>query len=413
MDKLNSKKDITFLTLICSIVYFVSYVSRINLGAVLVEVIHSGYAPRSTAALALTVCSITYGAGQLVSGYLGDKFKPHNIIFTGFLVTATVNILVGTIGNGSVLVLLWAINGFAQSLMWPPLVKIMASKLDSEAYKKACVKVSWGSSCGTIGVYLFAPLFIKVYDVRLVFIVSGVLAVLTGIVWKCIYDRYKPFAIRAIPSVSKTASEGTEKQSFEKMTSPVFVLLFGLMVAILMQGALRDGVTNWAPTYISEMFNLDSTVSILTGVILPVFSILSFSAVSFINRRLIKNEIVCAGAIFFVGALSAILLRFFGGQNVVVSLVLLALLVGSMHGVNLILVCMTPASFARFGKVSFISGMINSCTYVGAAVSTYGIAVFTEKRGWDMTIILWAVVALLGTGICLASSKGWKKLNSK
>ena len=42
--------------------------------------------------------------------------------------------------------LLWSINGFAQSLMWPPLVKIMATNLNSADYERACVRVSWGSS---------------------------------------------------------------------------------------------------------------------------------------------------------------------------------------------------------------------------------------------------------------------------
>ena len=179
------------------------------------------------------------------------------------------------------------------------------------------------------------------------------------------------------------------------------------MLAIMLQGSLRDGVTNWTPTYISEIFKLDSSVSILTGVILPIFSLLSFTFVSFINRKFIKNELTCAGVTFGVGAASAVLLLTLGSSNVAVSLLLLALLVGSMHGVNLILVCMIPAHFAKFGRVSFISGLINSCTYLGAAISTYGIAVFTDVFGWNKTIALWSVVAALGAIICIDFSKRW------
>ena len=80
-----------------------------------------------------------------------------------------------------------------------------------------------------------------------------------------------------------------------------------------------------------------------------------------------------------------------------------------MHGVNLILVCMIPHSFARFGKVSFISGLINSSTYIGAAISTYGIAVFTEEFGWNKTIVLWSVVAFVGAVICVSLGKKWTK----
>ena len=403
MTKLQNKKDISFFTLLCSVIYFMSYVSRINLSAVFVAVTESGYAAKDAVALALTVCSVTYGAGQLVSGFFGDKFKPHNLIFTGFIITALMNMAVGTIGGNSV-VLLWAVNGFAQSLMWPPLVKIMSEKLCEDDYKKAVVKVSWGSSCGTIAVYLLAPIIIKTLTVRFVFVISSVLAVVMSLVVKAAFDKNALFKVDNVIKGKVRVSEAGETKGFSKSAAALLALL---MLAILCQGALRDGVTNWTPTYISEIFNLDSSLSILTSVILPIFSVISFTFVSYINRKFVKNELVCAGVVFGIGAISGALLLLLGGKSVVAALVLLALLVGSMHGVNLILVCMTPAYFARYGKVSFVSGLINSSTYVGAAVSTYGIALFTESFGWNKTVVLWVGIALVGTAICIGISKAW------
>ena len=77
MNKLSSKRGVTFLALLCSSVYFISYISRINLSAVLVEVVASGFAPQTTAALALTACSITYGAGP--SPFFGGCCNQCNI----------------------------------------------------------------------------------------------------------------------------------------------------------------------------------------------------------------------------------------------------------------------------------------------------------------------------------------------
>lgn len=409
MSKLSNRREIGLFTLLCSVVYFSSYVSRINLGAVFVAVAESGYSSEKSVALALTLCSVTYGAGQLISGYLGDKFKPHNLILIGFLLTAAMNFSVGTVG-GNALVVLWAVNGFAQSLMWPPLVKIMSSNLTEDDYKKAVVKVSWGSSFGTIAVYLLAPVVVRFFEVRYVFIISSVLAIIMAIVVKTVMDKGKSLADDNKPSKASAKNEEGEKKGFSASSLSLLVLV---MLAILCQGALRDGVTNWTPTYISEIFRLDSSLSILTGVILPIFSVLSFSFVSFINRKLIKNELLCAGIVFGVGALSGVLLLLVGNVHFVVSLLLLALLVGSMHGVNLILVCMTPAYFGRYGKVSFVSGLINSSTYVGAAISTYGIALFTESFGWNKTIALWAGVAALGTLICVGIARRWTKFKAE
>ena len=245
---------------------------------------------------------------------------------------------------------------------------------------------------------------IKAFTVRFVFVISSVLAIIMSIIVKAVFDKSALFKVDNIVKGRVRSDEAGKSKDFSKQA---VVLLCLLMLAILCQGALRDGVTNWTPTYISEIFNLDSSLSILTSVILPVFSVLSFTFVSYINRKFVKNELVCAGVVFGVGAISGALLLLIGGKSVVLALVLLALLVGSMHGVNLILVCMTPAYFARYGKVSFVSGLINSSTYVGAAISTYGIALFTESFGWSKTVVLWVGIAFAGTVICMGISKAW------
>lgn len=70
---------------------------------------------------------------------------------------------------------------------------------------------------------------------------------------------------------------------------------------------------------------------------------------------------------------------------------------------------MLPPFFAKYGNVSTASGVINSCTYIGSAISTYGIAVLTENLGWNFTIGMWSIIALMGTVICFMCINGWKK----
>ena len=63
----------------------------------------------------------------------------------------------------------------------------------------------------------------------------------------------------------------------------------------------------------------------------------------------------------------------------------------------------------KFGKVSTISGILNSCTYVGSAASTYGIALISEKAGWNFTLLIWFIIALTGTVICFVAARPWTK----
>ena len=182
-----------------------------------------------------------------------------------------------------------------------------------------------------------------------------------------------------------------------------------IMVAIVLMGMLRDGATTWMPSYIADTYRLSNEISILTTVIIPIASTILFSIAAKLYATKIKNPMVCAGLFFGIGALSAAGLSLCGGTNAGLSIVLFALLIGCMHSVNLILVCMLPNFFQHTGKVSTVSGVLNSCTYIGSAISTYGIALLSDMLGWGATILIWLAIAICGTAICFAIKRSWQR----
>jgi len=77
--------------------------------------------------------------------------------------------------------------------------------------------------------------------------------------------------------------------------------------------------------------------------------------------------------------------------------------------VNTMLVSMVPIYFAPYGKSSTASGILNSSAYAGGAASAYGIGVLSESVGWDATIFIWFIIALLGAVACMAGKARWKR----
>ena len=182
------------------------------------------------------------------------------------------------------------------------------------------------------------------------------------------------------------------------------------MIAIILQGIVRDGVTTWMPSFIAETFKLSNEISILTGIVLPVFSILCFQATERLYDKKLKNPLTCSAVIFGTGSIAGVLLLILSAKNAAVSVFLSALLTGSMHGVNLMLISILPPLLADKGRVSAVSGILNTCTYVGSALSAYLIPVVTEASGsWSTTLLLWFLSAFIGTLICLFSIPSWKK----
>lgn len=386
------------LVLLFTMTYMISYMTRINYSAIISEMEYATGMSRSLLSMALTGSAVTYGIGQIISGVCGDKFSPKRLVCFGLVTTVLMNLLIPLCNGPYQMLVVWCVNGFAQAFMWPPIVKLMTTLLTDEEYKKASVTVSWGSSFGSIAIYLICPLLIALSGWRTVFIFSAVCGAVVIFIWN-----------RNCPDIEKE-HKVLVRNAAEKKKNMLFTpLMIFIMLAIVLQGMLRDGVTTWMPSYIAETYHLSSAVSILTGVVLPVFSIFCFQAAAILYRKKFQNPLLCAGVIFGAGVIASLALFIVSGKNAAFSVLFSALLTGCMHGVNLVLICMIPPFFQENGNVSTVSGILNSCTYVGSAISTYGIALISEIFSWRFTLLIWGIIAVLGTITCFACIRPWNK----
>lgn len=402
--KHTEKRRVPALVLLCMMVYFVSYLARLSYSAVMVEMIaEEGYS-KALVAIPLTGLSVTYGCGQLISGFLGDKLSPEKMIFSGLIVSAVMNLALPFADSIPLMTVIWCINGFAQAMMWPPIVKILTGHLSQYEYQKNVVYIGYGSSLGTIVIYLLAPLAITLSGWKTVFIFAALFAAVMAVVW-----RLTVYKAEGVLDCRKDAPKNTAPGG-EHFSRFAIVLLAIIVASVAMQGILRDGISAWMPTYITEVFKVDSTVSILTGIALPIFSMFIMWFSAFIYRKFIKNESLCAALFFGLCALSAGVLSLASSASAVLSVVMLMVANAATHGVNMMYTTMVVPNFARYGKTAFITGLINSATYVGSAVSMYGVAVITDAFGWSGTMISWLIVSVVGIVIALMSVKPLVKL---
>ncbi len=399
MAYIQERKKVNQIMFVFACCYMVSYITRINFGAVILEMATETGIAKSLLSLSVTGSFITYGTGQIISGICGDKFSPKKLLLFGLGVTTLMNLLIPLCSNAYYMLGVWCINGFAQAFMWPPMVRMMAILFSPEDYNRSIVRVNWGASIGTILVYLLAPLLISLFSWRAMFVFSAICGIVMMFAWQ-----------KTCPTVSNDAVFAKPKATSGGISGLFSPLLLIIMLSIVLMGMLRDGVTTWMPTYISETCNLGNKISILTGVILPIFTIISTNVSERLYTKKFSNPVLCSGVIFGIGSVASLVLYFLSGKNIaVLSVLFTALLTGSMHGVNLILIGMIPPYFSKSGNVSTASGILNSCVYIGSAISTYGIAVLSENMGWEKTLLVWFVIAALGTVICFACTKPWNK----
>ena len=143
-----------------------------------------------------------------------------------------------------------------------------------------------------------------------------------------------------------------------------------------------------------------------------ILTLIALEVFSYLYKKYFNNEVSCALFIFTLISLIILILLFTYDYNALISTILMALIIGSVHGINLMLVCHVPKRFKKYGNISTISGIINSFTYLGSAISTYGIALLVENNGWNLTILVWLIISILGLLSCFIAYKRWNKFYS-
>lgn len=394
MEKLTDKKAISRYIWLLSAAYMVSYLTRVNFGAVIYEmVLRTGYEKAALSA-AVTGAFITYGAGQFVSGWLGDRVQPKALMLFGLLLTTATNLLIPFCPGPEAMTAVWCVNGFAQAFMWPPLVRLMTGLFGEEDYRRCSIRVSWGSSVGTMVLYLVAPVLIKLASWKAMFFFSAASGILMALIW-----------VKTCPRVEMAVKEES------KVSGGAGILLtpmmLSVMLAIILMGALRDGVTTWMPTYIGETYNLGAAVATLTGVALPIFAMVCQKLSAVIYGKMQGKPLPAAASFCALAVAACVLLMV--GSNAAISVLGAAMLTGAMHGTNSVLIMLMPSHFRNTGRVSAISGVLNACVYIGSALSTYGFAAMSESTGWSGTIVLWLVLSIACGGILLLCIPGWNK----
>lgn len=405
--KLTDKRQISGFFVICFLAYYSTYLGRLNYAASLSEIMREEGLGKGQAGLIGTAFFISYGAGQLISGFLGERRNCKRLVFTGLFVSAGMNLLMGCIKMPGLMMVVWCMNGLAQSMIWSPMLHIICEVLDIEVRTKFCMYINYSVPLGTISSYGLSAWMIGRFGWRSAFLIPAVWMGGMAAVWQ--------FGMKRLRYSGRRDIAVTEASDVRISTGRLFVssgIIF-LVFTLCVQGALKDGIITWIPVYLEETYSMESVAAVLSTMVIPCCNLLGVLFASVAEKKTGENEVLSAAIFFGVCACSLAVLLGAGRRSMILALCMLAVATTSMMSVNALLISVLPSRFGRKGKVSEVSGILNSCVYAGCALSTYGSGVLSEQRGWDFTICIWAAGAVLAGGTCAAVCKVWRKYTSR
>lgn len=405
--EIKDKKVMRALFLLCWFAYFTCYLGRLNYAACLADISASEGWSKTQAGLVATAFFTCYGIGQFINGMIGDKISPKIMVQCGLLCSGLANFMFPVMGNPAAAAVLWGINGFVQSMIWSPIIRLLSEWLPEEKRQNACVNMNGTVPVGTLGAYGMSALLVYISGWKAVFFTSGTILIVVSVVWAIMVGRTE----KKVEPVSETVTVVTDVPEIKEYSMGKLIMMSAvpfICFALILQGMLKDGVTTWIPTFLEEQFNLPTAAAILSTTIVPIINLGGVYLASWMNKRFFKNEMLGAAVFFIVGTVTLTLLNFLPGNSAVVSLTLLALTTTFMMSINTILASMMPSYYVRFGKTSTFCGVLNAAVYIGSAISSYANGAIVENYGWNTIMHIWLVYAVIGIVVCALGIKKWR-----
>lgn len=416
MKKKIAKNRTTWLFIAaCWVAYSFSYIGRLNFSASMADMTANGILLKSQAGSVTTGFFICYGCGQLLSGWLGDRVTPRYLVFGGLLGASLCNLGIFFAPPLWVMILLWSVNGISQALLWAPIMRAVSDRVASDKIQKACTVLATTMAGGTLMAYILSAVLISRFGWTAAFI-SGMLGPLTAaIFWIVVTTKIEKDADKngieeEIPAAFEDEGESVPHE--EVPQNPLKLLavsgLLILCIASGVQGILKDCMSTWVPTFITDVFQLESVVSILTGTLLPI---VGFFGPYVANKIFMKtrDDLSTLFILFTIAAISLSTLLFFGRKSLIVAIIALSVTYATSLGQNMITVGQIPMYFSKIGKVSLITGIMEATSYMGTASLTFITGHLVESLGWTFMMCVWLALAVIAAVATVFSRRKWNK----
>jgi OPA family glycerol-3-phosphate transporter-like MFS transporter len=410
----------TFITV--WVTYMAFYLGRVNIGIAKPFMMAEFGIDPATFGIIGTALFIMYAIGQFVNGQLGDKFGARRVVAIGLIVSAIINILMGfSFGILVILIILWGINGYFQSMGWAPSVKTVANWYPPDQRGKRSGHLATSYLTGGAVSWILATFLITTLglDWRFSFWVPGIIMLAMGVHWY-IRVRNAPEEV-GLPTIEEQCDGIMEMGDcredshlgFKYTISTIMknrTVLFAAF-GLFCLNIIRYGIAEWLPYILhsevtsGDFFPLWKTIAFPLGGIIGALFCTWFSD-KFLGKR--RIPIICA--FFLMLALSLFVYTLIPPLNWIIGAPLLVLIGFFTFGPHVLLVSTIPMEFATRKAASSATGFIDGWGYVGSAVTTFLSGVLIGDAGPESAFLFWIITALAGGLVLIAV---WNSLPEK
>lgn len=360
------------------ITYAMYYLGRVNISVVLPMLALDLGASRAEVGALGTVFFWVYGIGHFVSGEIGSHVSPFRMVAFGLLATAIINLVFSFQTSLIAMLILWGLNGIAQSGGWSPMFRILAERVQPGRIKRVSTLMPFSYVFGTAITWTLIGAVAGGGDWRIAFWLPA-LALLLALAfwWKAGVD------------APKTKSSGLQLGTVIKEARGIAFI----MLAAAMSGYVFNGALIWLPTYILDTNlvaqNLVGTVAALTQVIAIMGLFLA-------RYRVVRGSQVFVTSVQML-SLAGIAFLLLAATDGVLMLLIVAIALMMLNGAFGLVVSSMPLLLAQPGRASSITGSVNMMSTFFGGMAGFSIGGLVEVSSWGTVFAFWGALLLLAS----------------
>ncbi|PAB59894.1 MFS transporter [Anaeromicrobium sediminis] len=371
--------------ILCWTTYALIYFGRLNLSVALPELQKTFHWSKSNLGLIGTSFFWSYGIGQLINGYLGDRLSSRIFITIGILCSGLINICFSFSKSFYIMIILWALNGYFLSMIWGPMVKILSKWFSTEERNNLSIGISTSSVGGYLLGWGVIGFIVKKIGWTYGFLIPGIVLSIYSFIWY--------MSIRNNPKKNHRAVK--EKNKDYTLT---YVLkkkgLYFIIPCAFCQGIIKESIALWGPLLLMETKKLSLGSATKYILLLPFMNFVGITLGGFLNKKLNYKPKFTMFILLCIGLVSTTIFLIIP-LNVVYTLFILGTISASVYGVNSILLSYIPLSVGKYNKSSSVAGLLDFCSYFAAGIAIYATGYIVDNFSWSGVIYVWIVVTLL------------------
>lgn len=392
-----------FLIFLVWLVYATSYLGKVNYSANITQIIDFYQVTKAEAGLPPTFFFFAYGVGQVVNGLLCKRYPIKLTIFVSLTLSSLLNLAIAVSSDFGIVKWLWLANGFALSLLWPTLIRLLSESLATSELGKSSVVIGTTVASGTLVAYALGALFAFLGHFKLSFYAAAFADLLVAVIWLFSYKNASNMALTQKareddPEEQGSANIGSKPSG--PMTKPVILSIVFLCLFAIVTNLVKDGLTTWVPSVLKEEYALSDAMAILLTLVIPVIAVFGNAFALALHKKF--SDYVSQGCFCFAvisGILGGILWSL-GAKNMAAMLIGLLLTSLFASSINSLITAIYPIFMRSQLNSGMFAGILNGFCYLGSTISSYGLGSVADKHGWFG--VFWLLL-----GVCLFCCVIW------